>query len=71
MGLALELDLHESVWIGEARVFVEKIGQSRIRVRINAPPEIPIVRDEVRKRDEFRRETEAIAARNAKRGEDA
>ena len=58
MSLALELDLHESVWIGEARVFVEKIGQSRIKIRVDAPKSISIVRDELKRRDVARQEAD-------------
>lgn len=58
MGLALELGLNESVWIGEAQLVVEKIGESKIRVRINAPKEIPIVRDELKRRDAIRQEAD-------------
>ncbi len=58
MGLALELGLHESVWIGDARVFIEKVGGNRVRVRITAPREIPILRDELKRRDAIRKEAD-------------
>lgn len=58
MGLALELSLNESVWIGEAQIFIEKVGNEKVRVRIVAPREINIVRDELKRRDAIRKESD-------------
>jgi len=58
MGLALELSHKESVWIGDAQVIIHKIGQNKVRLRIDAPASIFIVRDELKKRDAIRKEAD-------------
>lgn len=58
MGLSLELGRNESVWIGEAQVVIEKIGDNKVRVNIIAPRSIPIVRDELKRREVARQEAD-------------
>jgi len=58
-GLALELTVNDSVWVGDAQLFVEKVGENKVRVRILAPKEIRILRDELKRRIEEREAADA------------
>lgn len=38
---------NEGVWIGESRVFVIDIRGDKVRLGVEAPPEVGIIRDEL------------------------
>lgn len=57
MALAIGLRLKESVWIGEAKVTIVGTG-AEVKLSIEAPREIPVVRDELKRRNEFRNEAD-------------
>jgi len=43
-GLALKLGLYESLWIGETKLFIERIGSRQVVVRIEGPREVKVLR---------------------------
>lgn len=51
--LVLDRKLHEGFWIDE-RIFVKvlAIGRHRVKLGIDAPPDLPVVREELRERRE-------------------
>lgn len=57
MALAIGLRLKESVWIGDAKVTIVGTG-AEVKLSIEAPREIPVVRDELKRRNEFRNEAD-------------
>lgn len=57
MALAIGLRIRESVWIGEAKVTVVGTG-AEVKLSIEAPRNIAVVRDELKRRDEIRKESD-------------
>lgn len=57
MPLAIGLRIKESVWIGEAKVTIVGTG-AEVKLSIEAPPSIPVVRDELKRRDAVRKEAD-------------
>ena len=51
--LVLDRKLHEGFWIDE-RIFVKvlAIGRHRVKLGIDAPADLPVVREELRERQE-------------------
>ena len=61
--LVLDRKLQEGFWI-DGRIFVKvlAIGRHRVKLGIEAPPELPVLREELRER----REAEGAESRNGK-----
>lgn len=57
MPLAIGLRIKESVWIGEAKVTILKTG-AEVKLSIEAPRTMPVVRDELKRRDALRKEAD-------------
>lgn len=48
--LVLSRHKDESIWIGDIEVMVVEIRGDKVRLGIEAPPDVPVDRDEVRRR---------------------
>lgn len=57
MPLAIGLRLKESVWIGDAKVTIVGTG-AEVKLSIEAPREMLVVRDELKRRDALRQEAD-------------
>lgn len=54
MPLAIGLRIKESVWIGDAKVTIVGTG-AEVKLAIEAPQHIAVVRDELKRRDAIRK----------------
>lgn len=57
MPLAIGLRIKQSVWIGEAKVTIVGTG-AEVKLAIEAPREMLVVRDELKRRDVARKEAD-------------
>jgi len=48
----------QAVWIGDTRVVVRSVGQRAVQLVIDAPNDVPVDREEVRKEKDHQREIE-------------
>jgi sRNA-binding carbon storage regulator CsrA len=51
MALVIKRVEGESLWIGEAKITIERVGDRRVVLSVEAPPEIQIVRQELLARE--------------------
>lgn len=51
MALVIKRVEGESLWVGEAKITIERIGNRRVVLSVEAPPDIQIVRQELLARE--------------------
>ena len=50
MGLIINRKREEKFWVGNALVTVNRIGHNRVELEIEAPGDVPVLRDELTRR---------------------